>query len=278
MMLFHKLKYFIEVAHYKSYTKAANQLFISQPALSKQMKLLEEELGFTLFNRSSQGVELTSKGNALYHDLDPLFKNIDKTVEHHQNNGIIRFGSTPLLSSYFLHEHYEKLQYTNIYVTAIEDDSQDLLPLLKRHEIDAAIIQDIPHTEGLYSKHLFQDVFVAAVPSSYSLASKKEITMKECFSKPQITTPKGSRLYNQLQCIMEDYPHPEEIFETHYHAMAGFVSLGMGIAYVPGIMANHIQYKGITFLPIKGEPLKREMYLYSISKHLGEMLSEKFSL
>lgn len=277
-MFLHKLKYFIEVARYKSYSKAAQQLFISQPALSKQMKLLEEELGFALFNRSYKGVELTPKGKALFYDLDPLFKRIDKTVERHRDQDIIRFGSTPLLSSYFLHEHYEKLKHIDIHVTAVKDESQALLPLLRRNEIDAAIIQDIPKVEGLYSNHLFQDVFVAAIPSSFSLASQEEVTMEECFTQPQITTPKGSRLFSQLQSLMEDIPCHEEFFETHYHAMAGFVSLGMGIAYVPGIMANHIQYKGITFLPIQGKPLKREMYLYSVSQQLGEMLSEKFSL
>ncbi len=277
-MIFHKLKYFIEVARYKSYTKAAQQLFISQPALSKQMKLLEEELGFSLFNRSSKGVELTPKGNALYHDLDPLFTSIDKTVARHQDNDMIRFGSTPILSSYYLHEHYEKLQHINIHVTAIEEDNQDLLPLLKRNELDAAIIQDIPEVEGLFSKHLFQDTFVAAVPSSFSLASQDAVTIEECFTKPQITTPKGTNLYQKLKRIMEEKPCHEEIFETHYHAMAGFVSLGMGIAYVPGIMAKHIQYKGITFLPIKGHPLRRDMYLYTVSQRLRNLLSERFSL
>lgn len=273
-----KLKYFIEVARFQSYTKAAANLYISQPALSKQMKLLEEELGFTLFNRSSKGVQLTIKGQAFYRDLDPLFKNIEKTVQRYKGDEVIRFGSTPILSSYYLHEHYQHLQHLNIHVSAIEEDNQNLLPLLKRHEIDAAIIQDIPKVEGLVSRFLFEDVFVAAVPLSYDISNQNEITIEECFDYPQITTPKGTNLYQKLHNIMNDIPCHEEVFETHYHAMAGFVSLGMGVAYVPGIMANHIQYKGISFLPIKDQPIKRDMYLFTTSQTLSDLLYEKFSL
>ncbi|MGP4077395.1 LysR family transcriptional regulator [Halobacillus sp. K22] len=275
-MLFHKIKYFLEIAELKSFTKAAETFNISQPALSKQMKLLEEELGFPLFNRSVRGVDLTDKGQSLYQDLKPLFGQIERTIHNYRDHDQIRFGSTPMISSYFIHRHYDKLVQTNFHVTTIKDDSRDLLPLLEADEIDAAIIQDEPSSSNLYSKFLFRDNFLAAVPLTSNLASLEEVTMEQCMEKTQIIPPEGS-LTSQLKRIMEQKQFKGEVIETHYHAMAGLVSLGLGIAYLPEIMVQQIEYKGVVFLPIKGQPLARDMYLYAVTLPILEFLSDKLT-
>lgn len=271
-----KLQYFIEMAKQQSFTKASEKLYISQPALSKQIKLLEEELGFALFMRSSKGVKLTPKGYALYQELQPLFFAIDQKVYQHMNHDQIRFGSTPILSSYYLHEHYEKIQHSNIFVTAIQDDNRDLLPMLHQGEIDAAIVQDVSSAEGLYSRFLFEDVFVAAIPQYNPLASKDEVTLRECFHYPQIATPKGTPFSEKIHKRMEEEGLKPDVFETHYHAMAGFVSVGVGIAYLPEMMSKHIEYKGLVFVPIKDTPLKRDMYLFASTQPLLDLLLDLF--
>ncbi|MYL33613.1 LysR family transcriptional regulator [Pontibacillus yanchengensis] len=276
-MNLHKLNYFIEIAKQRSYTKASKKLYVSQPALSKQMKLLEEEMGFPLFTRSAKGLELTEKGLSLYRDIEPLLNQLDHVVHQYQNHDTIRFGSTPLLSSYFLHKHYHKLEYTNFQVTAIEDDSQDLIPLLKANEIDAAIVQDIQSVKGLSSTLLFEDEFLAAIPSNSPIASQSSVTLEECFTQKQIIPPKGTSLHEKLQHIMAKNQFKSDVLETHYQAMAGIVSLGTGIAYLPEMMAKQIEYRGVTFLPIKGRPLKRDMYLYAITPSMLDFLFDKLS-
>ncbi|MGI8314341.1 LysR family transcriptional regulator [Halobacillus mangrovi] len=271
-----KLKYFIEVAQQQSFTKAADTLFISQPALSKQMRLLEEELGFSLFNRSVRGVKLTEKGKGLYQELRPLFTEIEKTVTHYQGHDKVRFGSTPFLSSYFLHEFYGNLERANFYVTAIRDDSQDLLPLLENDEIDGAIIQDVPTYKKLRSTLLFKDEFVAAIPVSFHLASKEEVSIDECMMETQIIPPEGS-LSEQIRAIRNEHHYKGKIVESHYHAMAGLVSLGVGIAYLPSIMVKQIEYKGVVFLPIQRSPLVRHMYLYATTLEMLDYLQRLFT-
>ncbi|WP_158290514.1 LysR family transcriptional regulator [Halobacillus salinus] len=276
-MLFHKLRYFIEIAKLKSYTKAAESFYISQPALSKQMKQLEEELGFRLFSRSSKGLQLTEKGQSLFYELEPLFQQVETTVNQYKKHDEVRFGSTPLLSSYFIHEHYAKLQRINFYVTVIQDDSQDLIPFLKDNRIDAAIVQDIAQVEGLYSKYLFKDEFLAAVPAASPLASQSHVSLEDCLEYTQIIPSQRSTLAEQLRLIMNDRQFTGEVIETHYQAMTGLVSLGMGIAYLPSIMANQIEYRGVTFVPISDQQLFREMYLYATSEAMLDFLYEKFS-
>ncbi|PFG12387.1 LysR family transcriptional regulator [Bacillus sp. es.036] len=274
--MLHQLTVFLKIAEERSFTRAAKALFVSQPALSKQMKKLEEELGFPLFNRSVKGVELTPKGKAFYEDIRPLFSQINQTVDRYKTFDQIRFGSTPILSTYFLPGFYKQLQYSNVYVTAIHEDSLDLVPLLKAHEIDAAVVQNTPVIEGMYSTFLFSEPFVAAVPVSLSLAVKKEVTLEECFNYTQIIPPTGY-LSEQVRRILNDHFIEADVLETHYLGMGGLVSLGIGIAYLPKMMADAIEQKGVTFLPIKGEPLQREMYLHTSSPDLLKLLSQSFT-
>ena len=275
--MLHQLTCFIRIAEERSFTRAAKALFVSQPALSKQMKKLEEELGFSLFNRSVKGVELTTKGKSFYEDVRPLFSQINQTVDRYKKFDQIRFGSTPILSTYFLPGFYKQLQYSNVHVTAIREDSLDLVPLLKAHEIDAAVVQNTPSIEGMYSTFLFSEPFVAAVPVSLSLADKNELTLEECFRYTQIIPPTGY-LSEQVRGILSDYLIKGDVLETHYLGMGGLVSLGIGIAYLPKMMADAIEHKGVTFLPLKGEPLQREMYLHTSSPDLLKLLSHSFTM
>lgn len=261
--LLQKLNAFIEVAKQQSFTKAAKTLYISQPALSKQMKSLEDELGFLLFNRASYGVELTEKGKGMAEELSPLFGRIHQTVKQYQlQEDKIRFGSTPVLTSYYLPKYYEKLARGNLYVTVVKDDTEELLPLLEEGEIDAALIQDTPSHQPLLSSYLFTDSFVAAIPVSSPLAEKQEVTLKECLGEAQIIPTKGP-LSEKMQIVMRDYEFTGEVVETQYHAMAGLVALGMGIAYLPEMMVQQVEYRGVVFLPIQNNPFKRDMYLYA---------------
>ncbi|MFP3470807.1 LysR family transcriptional regulator substrate-binding protein, partial [Micrococcus sp. SIMBA_144] len=141
--------------------------------------------------------------------------------------------------TYFLPEFYKQLQYSNVNVTAIREDSLDLIPLLKAHEIDAALVQNTPKIEGMYSTFLFSGPFVAAIPTSITLKGKKEITLDECFSYTQIIPPTGY-LSEQVRGLLSDHLFEGDVLETHYLGMGGLVSLGIGIAYLPKMMADAI--------------------------------------
>ncbi|GEN52707.1 LysR family transcriptional regulator [Halobacillus faecis] len=271
-----KLNAFIEVAKQRSFTKAAEALYISQPALSKQMRKLEEELGFSLFNRASYGVELTEKGKGMVEELTPLFGRIHQTVKQYQSHeDHIRFGSTPVLTSYYLPKYYDKLVRGNLHVTAIKDDSKDLLPLLEKGEIDAAIIQDTPAYKTLRSSYLFTDHFIAAIPITSPLSEKQTVTLEECLEETQIIPTEGP-LSEKVRTVMRAYEFKGEVIESQYHAMAGLVSLGMGVAYLPEMMVQQVEYRGVVFLPIQDNPFKRDMYLYARTEENLDYLSGLF--
>lgn len=82
-----QIQYFLTIAEYKSITKAAEQLYVSQPAVTKQMNLLEEELGVRLMNRIPSGIELTETGEEFAKDLRAVMAELDRAVEKAVNAG-----------------------------------------------------------------------------------------------------------------------------------------------------------------------------------------------
>ncbi len=120
-----QLEYFVRVVEEKSFTKAAERLFISQPALSKSIRALEQELGVTLFRRDPREVSLTGEGEIVYrYAMDILSywkaRTEELTAALEQGKGTLRFGLPPSVGSVFfsrvLHEYGVKFPQVNIQI------------------------------------------------------------------------------------------------------------------------------------------------------------------
>ena len=272
-----RFEYFMAVAREKSLSRAAQSLFISQPALSKQMKKLEDTMGFPLFIRSASGMTLTNKGKELQEELEPILSQLHLVMEKYTTNSVIRMGSDPLLASYFFPDYIEGIDPFQIQLTVIRDDTIDLLPLLEKGEIDAAIIQDHPNQKGCFSSHLFSDEFYAAVPVTHPLAARETIEIQECFPYPQLLPHAATPLSKKIKVLMTQYGiTPPAIKELPYHALIGYVAQNQGISYLPSIMVNKMDYKGVVFIPLLDTPLKREMYLFTLDQHTLDALKQGF--
>ncbi|WP_044338925.1 LysR family transcriptional regulator [Rossellomorea aquimaris] len=272
-----RLEYFMAVAREKSLSKAAHALFVSQPALSKQMKKLEDMLGFPLFIRSASGMTLTNKGKELQEELDPILGQLHLIMEKYTTTNVVRMGSDPFLASYFFPDYIEGIDPFQIHLTMIRDDTIDLLPLLEKGDIDAAIIQDHPEHKGCFSTHLFTDEFYAAVPVTHPLAIRETIEIQDCFPYTQLLPDATTPLSKKIRSLMAQHEvTPPAIKELPYHALIGYVAQNRGVSYLPSIMVEKVDYKGVAFIPLKGTPLKREMYLFTLDQRTLDVLKEGF--
>ena len=274
-----RLEYFMAVAREKSLSKAAHSLFVSQPALSKQIKKLEDTLGFPLFIRSASGMTLTNKGQDLHRELDPILGHLSRLMDKYTLDNVIRMGSDPLLASYFFPDYIEGMDPFQIKLTMIRDDTIDLLPLLENGVIDAAIIQDHPHQNGCYSSHLFSDEFYAAVPVTHPLATRETLEIQECFPYTQLLPAASTPLSIKIKALMAQHGLTSStIKELPYHALIGYVAQNQGVSYLPSIMVKKVDYKGVVFIPFQGTPLKREMYLFTLDQRTLDVLKEGFHM
>lgn len=163
-------KAFYMVAKYKNISKAADALFISQPAISKSLSRLEENLGCTLFSRTSRGVSLTADGEILYERIREAFAAIEageEELRHRTELGIgqLRIGVSTTLCKYILLPYLQNFiqQHPHIRITIECQSTLHTVELLESGQIDIGLIGAPKHhgTLTFLSLQKIQDTFVA---------------------------------------------------------------------------------------------------------------------
>lgn len=149
-------KIFTVVAEKGSITKASEKLFISQPAITKSIKQLEEELGGKLFERKNRGVELTVEGKHIYDKVKPLLAELDGVYDYFSNvnklkTGVLRIGTTTSNITMLLSRTINKFinKYPNINIKIVRASEESLIGELKNNELDLAVIDSEQVRQGL---------------------------------------------------------------------------------------------------------------------------------
>ena len=139
-------KIFYEVAKNGSASVTAKKLYISQPAISKSIKALEQELHQKLFYRTKNGMFLTKKGEELYKCIDEAFRIIaygkkQITIEENFRKGILRIGAPSHIVSFLLMERIYQFhqKHPNIEMTIVCRSTDELLKMLRNHDVDLVI-------------------------------------------------------------------------------------------------------------------------------------------
>lgn len=178
-----QLKYFKTVADFMSFTKAANFLYISQPALSKMIKNLEVELDIKLFERKLRQIELTKNGEIFLSSVNKIFGEIDYAKERMLKNKIDeektiniitssnRFTSDPILS--FTKDHPDEI--FNVETL----DNHTIINKLMSEEADFAIsFFKIEHSD-IQCDFLYREDIVLVTPPEYDAYEPKDYIMKQ---------------------------------------------------------------------------------------------------
>lgn len=163
-------KAFYTVAKHKNISKAAEELYISQPAISKSLSKLEENLGCSLFQRTSRGVTLTAEGIILYERIKDAFQSIEageSELKHRNELGIgqIRIGVSTTLCKYILLPYLNQFinEHPHIKVTITCQSTFHTIQLLESGSIDVGLIGMPEHHSNIEFMELqqIQDTFVA---------------------------------------------------------------------------------------------------------------------
>ena len=144
---FEYYKTFCIVAESKSITEAAEKMLISQPAITKTIKILEKNIGSSLFNRTHSGIKLTEEGERLYTYIKPIILQLDETknvMNEIISNGKmnIRIGTSVTVLRLFLIEFIKKYtkEHPNVHIYIEDNTNNNLITKIKEGSIDIAII------------------------------------------------------------------------------------------------------------------------------------------
>ncbi len=186
-MTIQQLAFFLAIVKYEKFTTAANELFISQSSLSKQILSLERELGVKLFSRNTRNIELTPIGKELVNYAKKIVSEYEKMTLsirdfHEDQKERIIIGAIPILSYYGVTDLIAgfECQHQNAKIEIIETDTATIFEMLDESKIDIGIVRTeyLQHTRYEITPFC-EDELVLLVGSQHRLAKKKVISLVE---------------------------------------------------------------------------------------------------
>lgn len=279
-------KTFYYVAKYKSITKAAEMLYISQPAVTMSIKKLEEQLEMTLFTRTKRGVILTNEGKVLYEYVKQAMESL-KIGENRINNlkkldtGNIRIGIGTTLTKYFLMKYLDKFHklYPKININIDTSMTVDILKKLENGLVDIAIITtdklDYKDFNIAYSRNI-QDIFVAS-KEYYDVIGKKT-SLDNLNNYPLLLQSPNTSTRNFLDnfSLKHGIRLNSSMELASFSLVLEFSKIGMGIGFISkDFVENEINKKELFEIKTVPEIPKRKILVLTKKEYLPSFSASK---
>lgn len=236
------LRYFVQVAKDKNFTKAAEHLYISQPALSKMIKKLESELGVSLVDIRSGGVFLTDYGQELYRRAVPMiiqFDSLTNFIDRQDGtpSGLLRIGVTPMLATLYMVNIVTNFnnQWPNVEFRIVEDGSIALRKSLLAGDLDLVLCITGDVIPGLQDTILFEEEMVAVVSTENPLAQYEALDFAQLANEPFNLYSQYASLYRQIieQCVKAGFEPKINITSSKVNFMLQMTEHNRGICILP---------------------------------------------
>lgn len=237
-----QLECFCAVARAGSFTKAADTLGISQPALSEQIARLERSLGAPLFERLNRRVELTPAGAAILGKAQALLEDAavlpDEFARVREGmNGPLRVGAIPTVLPFFIAPRLSGFtqRYPGVDLHVLEGRTGELVAQVLDGTIDIAVLSLPVEGAGLLMKELFRDPLYVAVPEGHPLASEGKVRLRRLSEERLLTLKDGHCLRDETLSLCE---RVRARFEAHFEAdqvltIFELIRTGFGVSIIP---------------------------------------------
>lgn len=196
-----RLEIFHAVARVRSFTKAAEILNLTQPAITFQIKNLEEEFSTRLFNRDQNRITLTETGKILFRYAEKILEEYAKAHDEIAKitdalSGEVRIGVASLLGKYLLPKLIGsfKQRYPHITIIMLVGDSAHLIQKIQEHTVDLIIVSEPFSLKNFVVKPFIDDEIVVIVNPEHKWANRKHIEIEDFLKEPFIAREYGSGL------------------------------------------------------------------------------------
>ena len=278
-----QIRYFIAVYETLNFTKAAAQCQVSQPALTKAIKRLEDYLGSTLFVRDGRRVIVSEFGKILHPNLEEMLRQ-DQAVKTLSKNfrlldktplsvGVmVTIGPTALAP--FLVDFRTK--HPGIEVSVVERPLMELLRALKEGEVEVALLHDPEQDNGdIRAEPIYQERYVIVLPPGHALAARDEIRLKDLSKQSYV---------DRLSCEMRELVMAKAAMEgvelyarfrsEHEDWVQGMVLAGMGFAFMPEYA---VTAKDLIVRPLVDPAVSRMVSIASMRGRKWSLAASAFS-
>lgn len=237
-----QLECFLMVSKVNSFTRAAERLYISQPAVTNAIRNLEDELGIQLFDRTQKQAFLTTEGQIFYKHVENIMHGVANTIFEinelkNLNNGVITLGITPTAGMYPIPQILERFRakYPNIQVTFVEEDVSEIEKLLIDDKVDLGFIITGYNNNLISYTPLASQELVVCCSKDHAFRKKNSIELSDLVNEPLILLAKNCLLRTLIVREFEKINTlPQIVFEsTHIQTIKGLVACNAGLTILP---------------------------------------------
>ena len=265
-----RLSYFVRIAADGSLSKAAGTLRIAQPALSRQMRLLEEELGVALFERTQRGMQLTEDGGHLYTSVAGPLQELDQALQNFRSaasgiEGTITIGMPPSLGRIVAKPLIDRVgvELPNIKLRMVEAYSGSLADWISRGLMDFALLEETPKSARLSEREVFKDRLMLIGNSAANLDPASPVDLRDAARLPLIVP---CQPYGLRGVLNEAVARARTVLNVRFESdstdlMARLVDAGAGYAILPLCYLDKELLGGLSFSPIVKPTCYLRVYL-----------------
>jgi LysR family hydrogen peroxide-inducible transcriptional activator len=264
------LKYLVAVAEHGHFGKAAEACFVSQPALSMQIKKLESTLGVTLFERSNNSFLITPEGSVIVDYARQILNQIGDMLEAAQMikdpyAGEIRLGVFPTLAPFLLPLIIPKITefFPKLLIYLIEEKTEVLIEQLEHGKLDAAFLAGPLKEAGFDETPLFEEEFLLAISKKHPLKKNKIILESDLNHQELLLLEEGHCLRGQALAVCHGTGARENQYfrATSLETLRQMIISGIGITLMPKLACR--PDPNLRYIPFNEPKPKRSIALYS---------------
>ncbi|MFP4156074.1 MAG: LysR family transcriptional regulator [Opitutales bacterium] len=273
-----RIRYFLEVARQKNFSRAAEVCFISQPSLSQQIKKLEEEVGGALFLRSRSKVSLSPLGASFLKHAQAIMSEVATAEEFvaetkNETGRTLRFGAIPTIAPYLIPGIFQAIRkaYPKARLELVEKQTDPLIESLRLGEIDFALLSPpLPVDLDLDSLLLAEDELLLTLPAGHPLCAQDPIDIA-AIQEAKIILLEGSHCLSQQTaafCEEVGLRADVEIRGAQIDTLLCLVEAGFGLTLTPRIAARANSHRRLVFRSLRPMPCHRELVIYWLPRQV----------
>ena len=278
-----RLKVFQSVAKNLSFTKASQELFVSQPAITKHIQELETYYQVRLFERQGSKISLTVAGELLLKHSEKIledYKRLEYEMHllHNEYIGELKLGASTTIAQYVLPPLLANFiaKFPKVSLSLLNGNSRGIEAALQEHRIDLGLVEGIFRLPSLKYLPFLQDELVAVVNAHSKFAVQDEITPEELPDIPLVLRERGSGTLDVFERALSQ--HNMKLSSLHvlmYLGSTESIKLFLEHTDCMGIVSIRSVHKelvagNLRVVEIKGMPMQREFILYSCKGRRGD--------
>lgn len=281
------LRYFIAVAEELHFGRAAARLNISQPPLSQQIQILEQQVGARLLARTNRSVSLTAAGKQFLADSRQVLSLVNDASAraerlHLGETGELRIGftsSAPFISAVSHTLSTFRRHYPDVHIQTREINTREQIVPLNEGSLDLGLMRNTQLPDMLAWEVILREPLMAMIPRDHPLAAQPSVTLAELAKEPFVFFDPhvGTGLYDDILGLMRRYGLSPVITQEVGEAMTiiGLVAAGLGVSILPASF-KRVQLNEMRWVAIAEEDAVSEMWLVWPKHHELSNAAQRF--